>query len=52
MGISLLSYRERVRLGIAADRGLIPDPETIATGFEQELAVLAELSRLPEPVSG
>lgn len=33
MGVSILSYDGRVQFGVAADRGLCPDPERIADGF-------------------
>lgn len=37
MGISILSYAGNVRLGIATDRVLIPDPGKIIEGFYQEM---------------
>lgn len=45
MGVSILSYAGTVRLGIATDAGLVPDPERIVEGFEDEmddLLLLAE----------
>lgn len=46
IGASILSYAGEVRLGIVTDRGLIPDPETIATAFEAEIDELAALARV------
>jgi diacylglycerol O-acyltransferase / wax synthase len=40
LGVSLLSYGGRVWVGVQADVGLIPDPEKILAGFEEELKVL------------
>ncbi len=51
LGLSILSYDGQVRLGVASDRGLIPDPETIATAFEDELERLVESARPAEPVN-
>jgi hypothetical protein len=41
MGISILSYAGNVRLGLATDAGLIPDPQRIIDGFEAELERMA-----------
>lgn len=40
IGLSILSYAGNVRVGIGTDAGLVPDPETIARGFEQEFEEL------------
>lgn len=40
LGISILSYAGRVMVGVATDKGLIPDPEAIVAGFHAELAEL------------
>jgi WS/DGAT/MGAT family acyltransferase len=45
LGLSILSYDGRVRVGVASDRGLVPDPEAIADAFEAEFAALAEAAR-------
>ena len=37
LGISILSYAGKVRLGVVTDAGLIPDPELIIEGFYKEL---------------
>lgn len=36
MGVSIFSYAGEVRLGIATDAGLVPDPETILEGYLDE----------------
>ena len=36
LGVSIFSYAGEVRIGVACDAGLIPDPETILNGFEDE----------------
>ncbi len=38
LGVSILSYAGQVRLGVATDSGLVPDPETIIDAFQQEMA--------------
>jgi len=40
IGISIMSYAGGVRVGIGTDAGLVPDPEVIVEGFEDELATL------------
>lgn len=42
LGVSIFSYNGEVRLGIACDAQLIPDPGTIIDGFEAEFDHLAE----------
>ncbi|HEX4953597.1 MAG TPA: wax ester/triacylglycerol synthase family O-acyltransferase [Thermoanaerobaculia bacterium] len=37
LGISILSYAGEVRMGVASDAGLVPDPDVIVEGFYQEL---------------
>jgi WS/DGAT/MGAT family acyltransferase len=41
MGISICSYAGEVRLGVATDAGLVPDPEAIVAGFMAEWEELA-----------
>ncbi|MEO8198576.1 MAG: wax ester/triacylglycerol synthase family O-acyltransferase, partial [Thermoanaerobaculia bacterium] len=36
LGVSILSYRGGVRMGVGTDAGLIPDPERIIDGFHAE----------------
>ncbi|HEY0515215.1 MAG TPA: wax ester/triacylglycerol synthase family O-acyltransferase [Thermoanaerobaculia bacterium] len=45
LGISIFSYAGHVRLGIASDTGLIPDPELVVAGFHEEFAALQERAR-------
>ena len=40
LGISILSYAGGVRLGVATDAGLVPDPERIVVEFEREFKAL------------
>jgi WS/DGAT/MGAT family acyltransferase len=40
LGVSIISYAGQVRLGIATDAGLVPDPETIAAAFHAEFEAL------------
>lgn len=42
LGVSILSYNDRVRVGIATDQGLVPDPETLSSGFEAAIRELEE----------
>ena len=37
LGISILSYAGQVRLGVAADAALVPDPESIVKAFQSEM---------------
>jgi len=43
LGISILSYDGKVTVGIASDEGLMPDPEVLLEGFEEEFNYLLEL---------
>ncbi|HVR06959.1 MAG TPA: WS/DGAT domain-containing protein, partial [Thermoanaerobaculia bacterium] len=45
LGVSILSYRGTVRLGVGTDAGLVPDPEAIVSGFHAELDELLRLAR-------
>jgi WS/DGAT/MGAT family acyltransferase len=47
MSVSIFSYDGRVTVGIMADAGLVPDPETLVEGFQSELEALAEIGREP-----
>ena len=43
LGVSILSYFGQVRLGVASDVGLVPDPGAIIEAFQEEMAeTLAE----------
>jgi hypothetical protein len=41
LGVSIFSYDGEVRLGLACDAGLIPDPDRILDGFMREFDRLA-----------
>jgi WS/DGAT/MGAT family acyltransferase len=43
LGVSILSYAGQVRLGVATDAGLVPDPEAIVKGFQEEFELLMRL---------
>ena len=45
LGISILSYDGGVRLGIATDAGLVPDPERIVESFEVEFEAVREAAK-------
>ena len=40
LGVSILSYAGQVRLGVATDAGLVPDPETIIEAFQEEMQTM------------
>ena len=42
MGVSVFSYNGEVRLGVACDANLVPDPDMIVEGFEKEFDQLAD----------
>ncbi len=37
LGVSILSYAGEVRIGVATDAGLIPDPDSIIKAFQDEM---------------
>ena len=43
LGISIFSYDGKVTVGIASDEGLMPDPEILLEGFEEEFNSLLKL---------
>ena len=43
LGISILSYNDKVTIGVASDNGLMPDPETLLEGFEDEFSHLIDI---------
>jgi diacylglycerol O-acyltransferase len=43
LGISILSYNGRVTIGVASDNSLMPDPETLLQGFEEEFNHLIDI---------
>lgn len=48
LGVSIFSYNDEVRVGVACDAHLIPDPETIIEGFESEFDHLVDNFSLPD----
>jgi diacylglycerol O-acyltransferase len=49
--LSICSYAGQVRLGVATDEGLVPDPEVIAADFCSEFDALLALARQRESSS-
>jgi hypothetical protein len=45
LGVSIISYDGQVRLGVASDKGLVPDPETIVSLYHEEFDALLALVR-------
>lgn len=45
LGVSIISYAGEVRMGIATDQGLVPDPERIVALLQDEFASLLALAR-------
>ena len=50
MSVSIFSYNGRVTVGVMADAGLVPDPQTMVDSFQGELDALARI-HLPRPGS-
>jgi len=44
LGVSIISYAGQVRVGIATDGGLIPDPDQIVDAYRAEFDALAKLA--------
>jgi hypothetical protein len=44
MGVSIISYDGEVRLGVAVDAGLVPDPRRIIQGFHDEFEEMLNLA--------
>ena len=44
IGMNIFTYNGAVTVGLQVDAGLVPDPETIIAGYEDELAELARLA--------
>jgi WS/DGAT/MGAT family acyltransferase len=40
LGVSILSYAGQVRLGVATDSGLVPDPQSIIDAFQDEMKAM------------
>ena len=45
LGVSIMSYNNKVLFGIATDVGFVPDPQTIITGFHDEFDSMMGLVR-------
>jgi WS/DGAT/MGAT family acyltransferase len=45
MSVTIFSYNDEIIVGLASDAGLIPDPERILAGVEDELAELQRLAQ-------
>jgi WS/DGAT/MGAT family acyltransferase len=43
LGVSIVSYNDRVLLGVATDAGLVPDPEAIVDAFHEEFTEMMAL---------
>ena len=48
LGISIFSYAGHVSLGVAADAGLVPDPEALVAAWEAELSEIEALADPPQ----
>ncbi|MCH8486824.1 MAG: wax ester/triacylglycerol synthase family O-acyltransferase [Candidatus Cyclonatronum sp.] len=48
LGISVISYNNKVRIGVATDANIIPDPSKIVDDFERELDAMHALFASPE----
>jgi WS/DGAT/MGAT family acyltransferase len=49
LSLNISSYAGQIWLGVATDRGLVPDPETIVAAFQAEFAALRGLASAREP---
>jgi diacylglycerol O-acyltransferase / wax synthase len=47
LGISILSYAGGVMVGVAADTGLVPDPDRLVAAFDRELKLLMDTASRP-----
>ncbi len=52
LGVSIISYADRVWLGVSTDAGLVPDPQRIISSFHEEFAELMELVHTVEGSNG
>ena len=51
LGVSIFSYDGQVVVGVASDKGLVPNPEAIASAFEEEFAALVEWAAQAVPAA-
>jgi diacylglycerol O-acyltransferase / wax synthase len=53
LGLSIISYNQKVFIGVNSDAGLLPDPDAFIEAFYEEFELLRELARqvdaLPPP---
>jgi diacylglycerol O-acyltransferase len=49
LGVSVLSYAGQLQVGIAADEGLVPDPEALVEAYSASLAEMAALAERAAP---
>jgi WS/DGAT/MGAT family acyltransferase len=52
MGISILSYANRLFVGVATDAGLVPDPEKVLDGYHEEIARLKTIALAVQSSNG
>ncbi len=52
LGVSIISYNGKVRLGVITDIGLVPDPDAIAEAFHTEFDQMMDLVRVAEALEG
>jgi diacylglycerol O-acyltransferase len=52
MGVSILSYADKVWLGVITDSGLVPDPGTVVDGFNSEFEALLVRARQVKEQAG
>lgn len=45
VGVCIFTYNRTVRVGFKVDAGIVPDPELLVLGFEQEMADLMHITR-------
>jgi diacylglycerol O-acyltransferase / wax synthase len=50
LGVSILSYAGGIRIGVAADREVIPAPEDLVRGFQEAMEEMLQ-AQPPEPVT-
>ena len=49
LGMSILSYANGVMVGVAADAGLVPDPDRLVAAFDHELKLLMDTGTARKP---
>jgi diacylglycerol O-acyltransferase / wax synthase len=52
VGISIMSYDNRLYIGVATDAGLVPDPAVILDGFREELEQLKNVALAVKSANG